>query len=153
MKDTKIYINVDSDVDTFIRVVDMNGSAELVTDEAVRFFVGRAVSYSNKNTNVDDLVSTVMTKIQDSIRRYYYATDDTSEIERRIINAWVTLAESIKDQLNDRIYEKGNINKDKALVLQSYSMDGDLSVIVCDRDELWERGENDGARDNGWGWR
>lgn len=152
-RDSIVYINVDTDVDTFIRVVDMNGSEELITDEAIHFFVGRAVSYSCSSTDVDYLVGRVMDKIQTSIRRYYDRLQDTSDIERRIINAWVTLADSIKDQLENHIYEKGSNRKNKALALRSYSSDGELAVIVCERDEIWERGENDDARNDRWGWR
>lgn len=136
-RDTTIYIDVGSDIDEFTRAIDMYGSEDLLSDEATRIFVARAVSYTSESTNTDYLVVQVMEKVQRSLRAYYGRREDTSDMERRIINAWIFLADSIKNTLHEHIYENGKRNN-KALALKSYTKNGNICIIVCDREEAWE---------------
>lgn len=136
-RDTTIFIDVGSDIDEFIRSIDMYGSEDLLTDDAIRIFIARAVSYTSDETGADYLVSRVMDKIQQSMRAYYGSREDTSEQERKIINAWVFLADSIKNTLREHIYENGKRNN-KALALKSYNKSGEICVIACERELAWE---------------
>ena len=139
MNDLIIHMDLGSDIDKFYRVVDNVGSEDMLTDSFRRFFIGRALSYVSARSSPHDIVNTVMGRIQRSIRSYYYKERDTSDIEKRIIDSWIFLAEGFKDQLYDYLYTDGRRNN-KVVALNRFDREGLCDVIVTDLDEEFERG-------------
>ena len=68
-KDTIVHIDLEADVELFLREVDLIGSEELLSLDAQRFFVGRAISHVASVDSVEHTVGRVMEKIKESIRR------------------------------------------------------------------------------------
>lgn len=108
----------------------------------LHFFVGRAVGYASEKYNSLTIMERVKEKIQESIRAYYYQTDDTTNIEQTIIQAWINLANNISSVVESHLYENG-IRNDYVLVLKSFQ-DELVTIIATPRDDAHERGTYSG---------
>lgn len=133
-------MDLDVDIQLFLRTVDLVGSEDLLSDSSKRFFIGRAVSYASAFTSANDIVDTVHDKIKESIRHYYYKEDNTSDIEARIMDDWIIMARSFKEQLRPYVTENGRHNG-KILSLKKYNDAGEVEVIVAEMEN-----ERDEAR-------
>lgn len=144
-KDTIIHIDLEADIDQFIREVEMIGSEDLLTAEAQRFFVGRAISHVATKESVEYTVGRVVEKIKESIRRYYYLEENTSEIEKRLIDSWIIMTESFLEQLRTYMYDEDGRRNNKGLTLNKYNRSGDVTVILFEMEE-----EMDGSGRSNW---
>ena len=93
MRDTIVHIDLEADIELFLREVELIGSEDLLSETAQRFFVARAISHVAAKNTVQDTIGRVMEKIEDSIRRYYYQEQNTSHIEKRLIDAWIQMTQ------------------------------------------------------------
>jgi hypothetical protein len=125
--------------------VELIGSEDLLTETAQRFFVARAISHVAAKNTVQDTVSRVMEKIEDSIRRYYYQEQDTSHIEKRLIDAWIQMTQGFVEQLRTYMYDEKGRRNNKGLALHKYNRSGEVEVIVFEMEE-----EMDGSGTTEW---
>lgn len=129
----------------FLREVELIGSEDLLTETAQRFFVARAISHVAAKNTVQDTVGRVMEKIEDSIRRYYYQEQDTSHIEKRLIDAWIQMTQGFVEQLRTYMYDEKGRRNNKGLALHKYNRSGEVEVIVFEMEE-----EMDGSGTTEW---
>ncbi len=125
--------------------MELIGSEDLLTETAQRFFVARAISHVAAKNTVQDTVSRVMEKIEDSIRRYYYQEQDTSHIEKRLIDAWIQMTQGFVEQLRTYMYDEKGRRNNKGLALHKYNRSGEVEVIVFEMEE-----EMDGSGTTEW---
>ena len=145
MRDTIVHIDLEADIELFLREVELIGSEDLLTETAQRFFVARAISHVAAKNTVQDTVSRVMEKIEDSIRRYYYQEQDTSHIEKRLIDAWIQMTQGFVEQLRTYMYDEKGRRNNKGLALHKYNRNGEVEVIVFEMEE-----EMDGSGTTEW---
>lgn len=145
MRDTIVHIDLEADIELFLREVELIGSEDLLTETAQRFFVARAISHVAAKNTVQDTVSRVMEKIEDSIRRYYYQEQDTSHIEKRLIDAWIQMTQGFVEQLRTYMYDEKGRRNNKGLALHKYNRSGEVEVIVFEMEE-----EMDGSGTTEW---
>lgn len=129
----------------FLREVELIGSEDLLTETSQRFFVARAISHVAAKNTVQDTVGRVMEKIEDSIRRYYYQEQDTSHIEKRLIDAWIQMTQGFVEQLRTYMYDEKGRRNNKGLALHKYNRSGEVEVIVFEMEE-----EMDGSGTTEW---
>lgn len=125
--------------------MELIGSEDLLSETAQRFFVARAISHVAAKNTVQDTVSRVMEKIEDSIRRYYYQEQDTSHIEKRLIDAWIQMTQGFVEQLRTYMYDEKGRRNNKGLALHKYNRSGEVEVIVFEMEE-----EMDGSGTTEW---
>ena len=125
--------------------MELIGSEDLLTETAQRFFVARAISHVAAKNTVQDTVSRVMEKIEDSIRRYYYQEQDTNHIEKRLIDAWIQMTQGFVEQLRTYMYDEKGRRNNKGLALHKYNRSGEVEVIVFEMEE-----EMDGSGTTEW---
>lgn len=125
--------------------MELIGSEDLLTETAQRFFVARAISHVAAKNTVQDTVGRVMEKIEDSIRRYYYQEQDTSHIEKRLIDAWIQMTQGFVEQLRTYMYDEKGRRNNKGLALHKYNRSGEVEVIVFEMEE-----EMDGSGTTEW---
>ena len=125
--------------------MELIGSEDLLTETAQRFFVARAISHVAAKNTVQDTVSRVMEKIEDSIRRYYYQEQNTSHIEKRLIDAWIQMTQGFVEQLRTYMYDEKGRRNNKGLALHKYNRSGEVEVIVFEMEE-----EMDGSGTTEW---
>ena len=145
MRDTIVHIDLEADIELFLREVELIGSEDLLTETAQRFFVARAISHVAAKNTVQDTVGRVMEKIEDSIRRYYYQEQDTSHIEKRLIDAWIQMTQGFVEQLRTYMYDEKGRRNNKGLALHKYNRSGEVEVIVFEMEE-----EMDGSGTTEW---
>ena len=145
MRDTIVHIDLETDIELFLREVELIGSEDLLTETAQRFFVARAISHVAAKNTVQDTVGRVMEKIEDSIRRYYYQEQDTSHIEKRLIDAWIQMTQGFVEQLRTYMYDEKGRRNNKGLALHKYNRSGEVEVIVFEMEE-----EMDGSGTTEW---
>ena len=144
-KDTIVHIDLEADVELFLREVDLIGSEELLSLDAQRFFVGRAISHVASVDSVEHTVGRVMEKIKESIRRYYYQETNTSQIEKRLIDSWVQMTQGFVEQLRTYIYDENGRRNNKGLALHKYNRNGEVEVIIFEMED-----EMDGSGTTEW---
>lgn len=125
--------------------MELIGSEDLLSETAQRFFVARAISHVAAKNTVQDTVGRVMEKIEDSIRRYYYQEQDTSHIEKRLIDAWIQMTQGFVEQLRTYMYDEKGRRNNKGLALHKYNRSGEVEVIVFEMEE-----EMDGSGTTEW---
>ena len=125
--------------------MELIGSEDLLTETAQRFFVARAISHVAAKNTVQDTIGRVMEKIEDSIRRYYYQEQDTSHIEKRLIDAWIQMTQGFVEQLRTYMYDEKGRRNNKGLALHKYNRSGEVEVIVFEMEE-----EMDGSGTTEW---
>lgn len=86
-----------------------------------------------------------MEKISDSIKRYYYQEENTSEIEKRIIQSWIVMTEAFVEQLRTYMYDDRGRRNNKGIALNRYSRNGEVEVIVFEMED-----EMDGSGNDKW---
>ena len=145
MRDTIVHIDLEADIELFLREVELIGSEDLLSETAQRFFVARAISHVAAKNTVQDTVSRVMEKIEDSIRQYYYQEQDTSHIEKRLIDAWIQMTQGFVEQLRTYMYDEKGRRNNKGLALHKYNRSGEVEVIVFEMEE-----EMDGSGTTEW---
>lgn len=145
MRDTIVHIDLEADIELFLREVELIGSEDLLTETSQRFFVARAISHVAAKNTVQDTVGRVMEKIEDSIRRYYYQEQDTSHIEKRLIDAWIQMTQGFVEQLRTYMYDEKGRRNNKGLALHKYNRSGEVEVIVFEMEE-----EMDGSGTTEW---
>ena len=145
MRDTIVHIDLEADIELFLREVELIGSEDLLSETAQRFFVARAISHVAAKNTVQDTIGRVMEKIEDSIRRYYYQEQDTSHIEKRLIDAWIQMTQGFVEQLRTYMYDEKGRRNNKGLALHKYNRSGEVEVIVFEMEE-----EMDGSGTTEW---
>ena len=144
-KDTIVHIDLEADVELFLREVDLIGCEELLSLDAQRFFVGRAISHVACVDSVEHTVGRVMEKIKESIRRYYYQETNTSQIEKRLIDSWVQMTQGFVEQLRTYMYDENGRRNNKGLALHKYNRNGEVEVIIFEMED-----EMDGSGTTEW---
>ena len=145
MRDTIVHIDLEADIELFLREVELIGSEDLLSETSQRFFVARAISHVAAKNTVQDTIGRVMEKIEDSIRRYYYQEQNTSHIEKRLIDAWIQMTQGFVEQLRTYMYDENGRRNNKGLTLHKYSRSGEVEVIVFEMEE-----EMDGSGKTEW---
>ena len=140
-----VHIDVEADVELFLREVELVGSEELISTESQRFFIVRALQYVATTNSIEDTVGRVMQKIKESIRTYYYQESNTSAIEQRLIDSWITLTQAFVEQLRSYMYDERGRRNNKGLALSKYNRNGEVEVIVFEMEE-----EMDGSGKTEW---
>jgi len=125
--------------------VELIGSEDLLSETSQRFFVARAISHVAAKNTVQDTIGRVMEKIEDSIRRYYYQEQNTSHIEKRLIDAWIQMTQGFVEQLRTYMYDEKGRRNNKGLALHKYNRSGEVEVIVFEMEE-----EMDGSGKTEW---
>lgn len=144
-RDTIVHIDLEADIELFLREVDLVGSEELLSETSQRFFVARAISHVAAKNTVEDTVGRVMTKIEESIRRYYYQETNTSHIEKRLVNAWIQMTQGFVEQLRTYMYDEKGRRNNKGLALHKYNRNGEAEVIIFEMED-----EMDGSGTTEW---
>lgn len=144
-RDTIVHIDLEADIELFLREVDLIGSEELLSDTSQRFFVGRAISHVAAKNTVEDTVGRVMAKIKESIRNYYYQESNTSQIEKRLIDAWIQMTQGFVEQLRTYMYDENGRRNNKGLALHKYNRNGEVEVIIFEMED-----EMDGSGTTEW---
>ena len=137
-KDTIVHIDLEADVELFLREVYLIGSEELLSLDAQRFFVGRAISHVANVDSVEHTVGRVMEKIKESIRRYYYQETNTSQIEKRLIDSWVQMTQGFVEQLRTYMYDENGRRNNKGLALHKYNRNGVVEVIIFEMEDVMD---------------
>lgn len=88
-----------------------------------------------------------MEKISDSIKRYYYQEENTSEIEKRIIQSWIVMTEAFVEQLRTYMYDDRGRRNNKGIALNRYSRNGEVEVVVFEMEDEMDGSGNDKWRD------
>lgn len=88
-----------------------------------------------------------MEKISDSIKRYYYQEENTSEIEKRIIQSWIIMTEAFVEQLRTYMYDDRGRRNNKGIALNRYSRNGEVEVVVFEMEDEMDGSGNDKWRD------
>ena len=145
MRDTIVHIDLEADIELFLREVELIGSEDLLSETSQRFFVARAISHVAAKNTVQDTIGRVMEKIEDSIRRYYYQEQNTSHIEKRLIDAWIQMTQGFVEQLRTYMYDENGRRNNKGLTLHKYNRSGEVEVIVFEMEE-----EMDGSGKTEW---
>lgn len=138
MSDSIIYVNVEGELQEMERVLDMYGSDDLLSENMLRFFVGRAVGYVSESHQSVNILNRVTERVKESIRDYYTDANEIERIETKIINTWINLANTISSLLQEHTHTNGKRNN-KLLVLRSFE-EQIIGVICTERDEEQERG-------------
>lgn len=125
--------------------MELIGSEDLLSETSQRFFVARAISHVAAKNTVQDTIGRVMEKIEDSIRRYYYQEQNTSHIEKRLIDAWIQMTQGFVEQLRTYMYDEEGRRNNKGLALHKYNRSGEVEVIVFEMEE-----EMDGSGKTEW---
>lgn len=125
--------------------MELIGSEDLLSETSQRFFVARAISHVAAKNTVQDTIGRVMEKIEDSIRRYYYQEQNTSHIEKRLIDAWIQMTQGFVEQLRTYMYDEKGRRNNKGLALHKYNRSGEVEVIVFEMEE-----EMDGSGKTEW---
>ncbi len=125
--------------------MELIGSEDLLSETSQRFFVARAISHVAAKNTVQDTIGRVMEKIEDSIRRYYYQEQNTSHIEKRLIDAWIQMTQGFVEQLRTYMYDEKGRRNNKGLALHKYNRSGEVEVIVFEMEE-----EMDGSGTTEW---
>ena len=144
-RDTIVHMDLGADIELFLREVELIGSEDLLSETSQRFFVGRAISHVATTNTVEDTVGRVMAKIQDSIRRYYYQEDNTSHIEKRLIDSWIQMTQGFVEQLRTYMYDEKGRRNNKGLALHKYNRNGEVEVIIFEMED-----EMDGSGKTEW---
>lgn len=144
-RDTIIHIDLEADIELFLREVDLVGSEELLSETSQRFFVARAISHVAAKNTVQDTVGRVMSKIEESIRRYYYQETNTSHIEKRLTDAWIQMTQGFVEQLRTYMYDENGRRNNKGLALHKYNRNGEVEVIIFEMED-----EMDGSGTTEW---
>lgn len=139
MKNKIMFIDVGGDLEALTDVLSMYGGDNLVTEQALRFYVGRAVGYASEKHHSMNIFNRVVENIKQSIKDYYYLDEDTTAIENKIINAWTTLASTIASVMDEHLYVNGVRNKE-ILALRSIE-DQLLGILIFPSDEELEKGD------------
>ena len=145
MRDTIVHIDLEADIELFLREVELIGSEDLLSETAQRFFVARAISHVAAKNTVQDTIGRVMEKIEDSIRRYYYQEQNTSHIEKRLIDAWIQMTQGFVEQLRTYMYDENGRRNNKGLALHKYNRNGEVEVIIFEMED-----EMDGSGTTEW---
>ena len=125
--------------------MELIGSEDLLSETAQRFFVARAISHVAAKNTVQDTIGRVMEKIEDSIRRYYYQEQNTSHIEKRLIDAWIQMTQGFVEQLRTYMYDENGRRNNKGLTLHKYNRNGEVEVIIFEMED-----EMDGSGTTEW---
>lgn len=144
-RDTIVHIDLEADIELFLREVDLVGSEELLTEGSQRFFVARAISHVAATHSVEHTVGRVMERIKESIRSYYYQETNTSQIEKRLIDSWIQMTQGFVEQLRTYMYDENGRRNNKGLALHKYNRNGEVEVIIFEMED-----EMDGSGTTEW---
>lgn len=131
--DAIIFFDVGGDVDNFQHVLDMHGSQSMQRNDCLRFFLAKAVMHVCGFTPTFNIVNSVVDRIKSELRAEF-RYQDTSRQEKIITDEWITLVESVRDNIRQYLYDNDQRNN-KVATFRHYKGNGIISVILHDNDD------------------